>query len=297
MLMRAAVGLIVANSMLAQQPEPKLEFDAATLRPAAPGNPAEFGKTGGLGSTDPERVRYRGAPLFALLVEAFGLPFDQVISPAWVHNQGYDLVAKIPPGATREQYAAMLKNLLVDRLHITSHYEKRDFAAYDLVVAKGGVKMRLSTAEPPPPPPPFPADPAAAAAESRDRFERTRGRANDPDGFPALPDNNVAAQFSMTMNGHARVNARGQTTGDIAKTLERELGGGPAGGGVRVTDKTGLTGRYDFKLEYASGAPADNPLPDLFSAVQSQLGLKLEKGITQVDVLIIDHIEKMPDDN
>jgi uncharacterized protein (TIGR03435 family) len=296
-------GLILASSIFGQAPQPELEFEAASLRLTAPENANRFGNvTGGLGSTDPERVRYRGTPLSILLAEAYGLPFDQVIAPEWAHTQGYDIVAKIPPGATREQYASMLRNLLIDRLQITSHHEKRNFTAYDLVVAKGGVKMKVSTADPPPPPQPTPGDPAAAAAYVRELFFTGPGRGNDPDGFPALPENNVAAQGSMTGNGHTRINARGQTTANIARTIELGLGGGPsplAGGGVRVTDKTGLIGRYDFKLEYAGAAniAADDPLPDLITAVQSQLGLKLEKGTAPFDVLVIDHIEKTPTDN
>jgi uncharacterized protein (TIGR03435 family) len=91
-----------------------------------------------------------------------------------------------------------------------------------------------------------------------------------------------------------------------ARSLQRALGGS-----ARVTDKTSLTGRYDFKLQYARqvtvaapaqpGGPgnpdADDPLPDVLSAVQSQLGLKLDKGTVRFDVLAIDHIEKTPTEN
>ncbi len=74
----------------------------------------------------------------------------------------------------------------------------------------------------------------------------------------------------------------------------------------RITDRTGLTGRYDFTLEYASAqgfggalrAPVgdQDPGPDLFEALEKQLGLKLEKTKAPLDVLVIDHVEK-PDEN
>jgi uncharacterized protein (TIGR03435 family) len=300
-------SLILAGATFAQPTPPKLEFDVATVRPAAPRGPDEsslVGRTGGPGSTDPERVRYRMSALRSLLVEAYGVPYDQMIAPSWVQTERYDITAKITPGTTREQYAVMLRNLLADRFHVTSHTEERDFPAYDLAVAKSGLKLKLSTAEPPPPPAPRGpqnADPAVAAAELEKQIAQIRASygAVDADGFPALPENNIAAQST----DGTKTNARGQTMAQITTMIQRGLGSG-----ARVTDKTGLTGRYDFKLQYtrdvnaaAPGAAtvpdSADPLPDLPAAVQSQLGLKLEKGTTQLEVVVIDHIEKTPTEN
>jgi len=311
--MRKAIvcGLILAGSIFGQARDSKLEFDVATVRPAAPRGPDErmiVVRTGGPGSTDPERVRYRDIDLRNLLLESYGVPFDQLIVPDWVKTERYDITAKIAPGTIREQYAVMLRNLLIERFHIASHSEKRDFPSYDLVVAKGGLKMKVSTAEPPPSPAPrgpTQADPAAAAAQATLTFAQARANAGatDKDGFPALPENNIAAQRTVGNNGRTQTNARGQTMTEIVQIIQRALAGG-----ARVTDKTGLTARYDFKLQYArqvnAAAPgaaanpdADDPLPDLITAVQSQLGLKLEKGTAQFDVMVIDHIEKTPTDN
>ncbi len=311
MLKVIAGSLILAGAIFAQAQDSKLEFDVATVRPAAPRGPDEgslVGRTGGPGSTDPERVRYRMISLGSLLVESYGVPSDRVIAPSWVQTERYDIAAKIAPGTTREQYAIMLRNLVVDRFHVTSHTEKRDFPAYDLVVAKSGLKMKISTAEPPPPPAPRGpqnADPAVAAAELERQMAQIRASFGtvDKDGFQALPQDNIATQRTVGNNTGTRTNARGQTMAEIATIIQRGLGGG-----VRVTDKTGLTGRYDFKLQYPRGvnaaAPgaaavpeAEDPLPDLPSAVQSQLGLKLDKGTAQLEVLVIDHIERTPAEN
>jgi uncharacterized protein (TIGR03435 family) len=314
--MRKAIvcGLILAGSIFGQAPGSKPEFDVATVRPAAPRGPDErtiVARTGGPGSTDPERVRYRDIDLRNLLLEAYLVPVDQLIIPDWVKTERYDITAKIPAGTTREQYAVMLRNLLVDRFKITSHSDKKDFTVYDLLVAKSGLKMKVSTAEPPPPAAqrgPTQADPAAAAAQFEQLFAQARANpgGKDKDGFPALPENNIAAQRTVGNNGRTQTNARGQTMAEITTMIQRALAGG-----ARVTDKTGLTGRYDFKLQYArqvnaaapgaatspDAAVADDPLPDLITAVQSQLGLKLEKGTAPFDVLVIDHIEKTPTDN
>lgn len=72
-----------------------------------------------------------------------------------------------------------------------------------------------------------------------------------------------------------------------------------------ISDKTGLTGKYDFRLEYASGPvqPADQvgiasePAPDLVTAVEQQLGLKLVKSTVQLDTVVIDHLDRQPSDN
>lgn len=136
-----ASGLILARAIFAQAPEAKLDFEVATVRPAAPRSADEkviIVRTGGPGSTDPERVRYRSIDLRNLLLEAYGMPVDQLIIPDWVRIERYDIVAKIPPGTTKEQYAVMLRNLLADRFHITSHSEKRDFAVYDLWWQRAG---------------------------------------------------------------------------------------------------------------------------------------------------------------
>lgn len=303
---RLVLGLAVVLSASAQTP---VAFEVASVRPAAPRGPDErviVVKTGGPGSTDPERVRYRDIDLRNLLLEAYGVPVDQLAIPDWVKTERYDIMAKIPPDTTKERYAEMLRSLLVERFRIASHTEKRDFTAYDLVVAKGGLKMKVSTAEPPPPPArgPTPADPAAAAAQFDQLFAqaRAKGPARDADGFPALPDNNIATANTVGNNSGTKTNARGQTMPQIVTIIQRGLGGG-----ARVTDQTGLTGRYDFKLQYsrpvnaaapgAANPDAEDPLPDLPTAVQSQLGLKLEKGTVQLEVLVIDHIDKTPVEN
>lgn len=304
-------GAVFAGSIFGQQRDARLEFDAASVRAAAPAVQGEIlGMFGGPGSTDPERVTFRRASLLNLLLRAYGLTFERLSAPDWIRTDQFDITATLPAGTTQEQFLTMLQNLLTDRFKIVSHTEKRDFPVYDLVVAKSGLKMKVSTAEPPAPPAqprePAEADPAKVAANAAQQIAQIRANFGvmDKDGFPALPNDNTATQRTMGNNGVTRTNARGQTMQQVAAIIERGLGGG-----ARVTDKTGLTERYDFKLEYsragagpaanpaAANADVDAPLPDLLSAVQSQLGLRLEKGTAKQDVLVLDHIEKTPADN
>jgi len=131
----------------------------------------------------------------------------------------------------------------------------------------------------------------------------------DRDGFPMLPAGRSSAQ-GQTNNGVSRFTFKMSTPQTLLGMLSFSLGS------ARTADKTGLSGKYDFTLEFSSaGLPgpmgrggltatlpgaADNagdPAPDLFSALEKQLGLKLEKSKTQLDVLVIDHIDKTPTEN
>jgi len=292
---------------------PKLEFEVASVRPMA--TPAQgavtiMGIRGGPGSTDPGRMS-GSIDLRNAMLRAFGVLPDQLSGPDWMPMQRYDFSAIVPEGATQDQFNLMLQNLLIDRFKISMHCAKKEFTVYDIVVAKGGLKMKISSAEQPAPAQPrgpAPADPNAVRAQAEQalaqmRANAARGPNLDSEGYPILPDDNKAAMRSQGMNGRQWVSARGQSMQSLIRTLQTGVGSG-----VRIVDKTGLTGFYDFKLYYgrpnvapAAGAATsldvDDPAPDITSAMQSQLGLRLEKSTMPLDVLIIDRIEKTPIDN
>jgi uncharacterized protein (TIGR03435 family) len=179
----------------------------------------------------------------------------------------------------------MLQNLLADRFQLKVHRQTKETSTYSLVVAKGGPKMKESTE-------------SAEVAPSQDAArEPSRSRTQvGADGFPWHP--NIPAtgpgMFStITMIG-IRFTARQQTMQDLVHAL--------AGFSSRpLSNDTGLTAKYDFILTFARPGmptPSDGePLPDIFSALQSQLGLKLESKKGSVDLIVIDHIEKSPTEN
>jgi uncharacterized protein (TIGR03435 family) len=307
-------GLVVACAIFAQPvpgaPEQKIAFEVASARPSPPPNSSNgtvtvMGLRGGPGSTDPERMS-RKIDLRNALLRAFGVPYDQLTGPDWMQTERYDFSAIVPPGTTPEQFNVMLQNLLVERFKITMHTAKKDFAVYEVVVAKGGLKMKPSTAEPAPPPAPrgpAQADPAVIQAQVTLQLAQLRA-ANGPgsldkDGFPTLSDDNRPTQRTVGTGTKTVVSARGQNMASVVNILQ-----GGMGAGARMIDKTGVTGLYDFKLRFSppaaltAAAPADpEDAPDLVTAAQSQLGLKLEKTTAPFDVLVIDHIEKTPTDN
>jgi uncharacterized protein (TIGR03435 family) len=263
-------------------------FDVASVKPSAPSNAFPAGG-GGPGTPDPERVHMENMPMRSLIMTAYSLAPYQLSGPSWLANEKYDIDAKVPPGATREQTSVMLQNLLAERFGLRVHRETRDFTGYELAIARSGPKLKE-------PEPPSPALAATLAAGGRGPMKMRK----DQDGLPELEPGANAMGMATTPGGN-RLSARGQLLSRLVLALENDLG-------EPVRDRTGLTGKYDFNLTYSpvrpvaaapprADAPADGPSqrpPDLFTALEEQLGLKLEHKKIPVDVLVIDRLEKVP---
>jgi uncharacterized protein (TIGR03435 family) len=278
------------SAAFGQVSEAQLTFEVASVKPAAPpgSNPNIRGISGGPGSADPGRINYTGLPLKRILLFAYGVRNDQIFGPGWLDSESYDIVAKVAPGTTKEQLNAMLRNLLVERFNLTWHHETKDLAVYELVGDKNGPKLKEADLT-------APSTPAVLSFRV----------GTDKDGF-LQPAPGVPIIVGRTADGRMRWTARAQSIEQIATFL---------GGQLRrsVLDKTGLTGKYDFTLEYAAAAmiptspsvtlgagtvdiPSESG-PDLEGAVQEQLGLKLESKKALVDVMVLDHIDKVPTEN
>src|SRR5262249_55494855 len=142
----------------------------------------------------------------------------------------FDIIAKVPEGATKEQVRTMLQNLLVDRFRLALHHETKELPLYELTLAKNGPKMKASVE-----------NPNAAQPGPGDRAPGPPPIGKD--GFPQIPAGRKG-QFVMMRPGGMRVVANVQTMSDLASILGNNLGN-------PVIDKTGLSGTYDFVLEYA----------------------------------------------
>jgi uncharacterized protein (TIGR03435 family) len=190
---------------------------------------------------------------------------------------------------------------------------------YALVVAKGGPKMKETVEEV------APTDgggPNASGPGQNTAFGGPGGKiTTGKDGFPELPKGGAGrgGAMMMVMNGRMRMQANGQTMSRLVDMLANQLD-------RPVTDMTDLKGKYDYTLDFApdentrgmmkgammggpppgaggdgggpgGGAPPDAQGPSLFAAVQEQLGLKLEAKKGPIDLLVIDHMEKVPTEN
>ena len=205
--------------------------------------------------------------LKTLLAAAYNLSPKAIFGvPEWNDASHYDILAKTP-GEKRpdlDQQMAMLRTLLTDRFKLVFHREQREMPVYALTVAKGGPKLHEST---------IPAD-------------------STPEGPPALA--------FVIYPDEVKLPAKSATVGEFASVLQRAAMDRP------VIDQTGISGRYDFDLEWLPDETQfgglglkpnpDMPKPDLFAAVQQQLGLKLEATRGPVDVLVVDHSER-PSEN
>jgi uncharacterized protein (TIGR03435 family) len=256
LLLAAAV-----TGALAQSPTVPKQYDVVAIRPNADND---------------NRFMFRGGPSFTavgvtlkfLIVHAYDVRAFQVSGgPGWIGTEGWDIRAKaegIKGRLQRDQFDTMFRALLEDRFQLKVHSETKEMPVYALVVGKNGSKLTPHTGGPP--------SPAEASNSGRGSLSVKKG-----------------------------------STAALASLLSLQLG-------RTVIDKTDLKGEFDFKLEWAHergqggmeslGLPPDPPRPQpadsngpsIFTAVQEQLGLRLESRKGPVEIIVIDHAER-PSEN
>lgn len=265
------IAVIVAtpgSALLAQDTSATPKMMAADARPqfeVATIKPSQSREAGGTLRVSPSGlVNLTNFPVMMVIQFSHNVPRRQVSGgPPWLESERFDIVGKPDMEGTpsMSQLRVMLLKLLADRLQLSLHHEMKELSVYALTVAKGGAKLTEDT--------------------------------DNPNGLPKF--------FGRGPQGR---NVQNSTMAEFASDLQGTLADRP------VVDQTGLgSKRYDFILKWtpdapamngAAGAPpaADNPdaPPDIFVAIQQQLGLKLESTKAQVDVIVIDHVEK-PSEN
>jgi uncharacterized protein (TIGR03435 family) len=313
-IMGASLVVFTCCAVFAQTAQNSPTFEVASVKPAAPitGNAIRVMMRGGPGTPDPGQITYTNVTVKNVLMNAYGVKGFQISGPSWLDSERYDIVAKLPRGATKAEFMAMLQNLLAERFKLTLHREKKDLPMYVLVVGKNGPKLKESVDDAAPKEGDVPKSDGPAAAMGKIAIGK--------DGFPVLPPGSGGrgATAMMLMNGNARMTANRQSMAGLAEMLSGQLD-------LPVVDMTGLTGNYDFTLYFApeglvgmrlpgglppppppgeggpgmpmASAPDAQSNPSLFAALQEQLGLKLEQRKGPVDLLVIDHLEKAPVEN
>jgi uncharacterized protein (TIGR03435 family) len=230
-------------------------FEVATVKPSTPGQPGKL-------------LSFRGRQLLTinttvndLITFSYGVQARQIIGgAAWMAQEMYDLTAQpeAPGQPSQAQLRAMIRALLADRFQLTLHRETREMPVYALVVAPGGPKPALA----------------------KNDTNRT--------GLPGL--------LFRAPGVLPAVNA---TLADLAGVLQAVVLDRP------VVDRTSLPDRYDFTLTWTPDetqfaalgprppTPADpNGPPGLFTAIQEQLGIRLDSTRAPVDALVIDKVER-----
>ena len=260
---------------------PTPTFEVASIKPSGPKSVRDFG--GGPGSKDPERYHANSASLRDLIAVAWKVDYFQISSSTPADRQNFDVVVKVPPGATREQFRLMLQRLLADRFNLKVHIESRQFQAYEMVVAKTGLKIKEVL--------------AGDRPATQDVAQPPR---STEDGWPDLPGDRPGLAASNTVTGGywlVRLKAREEPLSQLANILH--VPGDPP-----VVDKTALTGKYTFSLEYTIDVPGSHEqpeappsAPDLATALQQQLGLQLISRKLPFDVVVVDSFNKLPTEN
>jgi uncharacterized protein (TIGR03435 family) len=266
---------IQAQGQILHATGPLPSFEVATIKPSQPSAMGirAFGPKGA------DRFLAMNVTVKDLIDFAYTIDDDrQVVGlSGWMISKRYDIDAKVgdaevsamsklPHLRMMDPYRFMQQSLLADRFKLEVHFETKELPIYALVVAKGGPKLKASEMN------------SAHPAET-------------------------AKPGSLEI-GVGRAAATGATIGMLAEVLERqaEVGNPPGGRGRIVVDKTNLSGRYDWTLHWtpwqdvSGGELSDSKGPSLFTALQEQLGLRLEPAKGQVDVVVIDHID-LPSEN
>jgi uncharacterized protein (TIGR03435 family) len=270
-LIRAAVLALFSAAGGAAQPA----FEVASVRPSATEG-GRFTLTGGPGTDDPARIRFTNVPLRIVLLRAYDYRNYQIMGPDWLNTLRYDITAKLPDGTSQAEFQIMLRRLLITRFQMSSHVESKGLPIYALIAAKGGIKLK-----------PVAKDAAAQPPEGELAAVRP---GEGKDGFPEVSLRSPGIVIE-TRNGQARVTAREVPMTKLADFLTGQAG-------RPVIDKTGLSGNYTFVLYFTPpGAAADGSEPDIFTAIQEQLGLRMEASRAPVERLMIDRMEKVPAEN
>jgi uncharacterized protein (TIGR03435 family) len=237
-----------------------------------------------------EAMVLRAYPLATTPVTVIGLP-------DWGRSNRYDVVAKGKPGATTEERQQMWRALLADRMKLQAHYDTRPRSAYKLVVARAdgrlGPQLKRSTLSCPPPDPAVRLEVSLEARNAMLATLRDRRRATPEEETVLL------SQCRGTFNAWNTIYGGAITISTLIQSL-RFLGLDRP-----VVDETALEGLYSVKLWAGRAAPPPGPIgaagdaaaaldepPSLFSALQDQLGLKLEPTTIEGEVLVVDHIER-----
>jgi uncharacterized protein (TIGR03435 family) len=328
-----AVGLLLAaGAIFGQTTTRNPAFEVATVKPSPPVDMAKLaeqiraGKMPRFGPhVNASQAEYTYMSLKELIATAYTVKQYQITGPAWLATDRFDIVAKLPDGASKDDAPKMLQALLEERFKLAAHRDTQEHPVLALVVGKDGPKLKESpaTAEP--------IDENAPLKPGETQMDGPNGpirMTRNDDGSETM---NMGAKGKLTV----KVDAQAQTMhlessmvtmagfADMLTMLTHIAGGG----GRQVVDMTDLKGNYQVALDIslaevtamaqaaAREAGINMPMPpasgggennspasaasepsggsSVFASVQ-KLGLKLEKRRAPVEQLVIDHVEKTP---
>jgi uncharacterized protein (TIGR03435 family) len=302
--------LLVPALLFSQAPAKPLSFEVATIKEAAPLNPALIasGKLPHIGmSVEGSRVDIGFLSLADLIPIAYKLKPYQISGPDWMSGQRFDIIAVLPDGATKEQVPEMLQTLLAERFQLKVHRETRDHSVYALIVGKGGSKLKES-----PEIKAAPAEPPKGAITMGTGTSQVSITPGSGGGATVTSPQNGTTKMTMGQGGQMRMEIERVTMPAFAEMITRFVD-------RPVVDMTELKGNYQVGLDLsmelmlsmartagvslpalpgaAGSASASDPSGgSIFASIQ-ELGLKLDSRKAPIEFVVVDHAEKAPTEN
>ena len=271
----AVVGLVILGSVAgAVAQSPQLSFEVASVK-----ENTSVSDTGGISRATPGRLRITNTPLRFILLDAFQLLDHQLIgAPEWTESARFDIIATYALSATEHDGRAMLRQLLTDRFGVVTHRERRELPMYALVMTRkdGAPGPQLVRSD---------VDCERWIAEKRPQAGA---------GGPSRVAPGGQRPACMMLTSRRFITGGTRTIAQLSASLQA-LTGRP------VVDRTGLTGTFDLDLQWTSGtiappvganAAAPDDGPSIFTALQEQLGLRLESTRGPVDIVVIDSVKR-----
>ena len=290
-----------------QSPEPDMKAMIAGL---------QAGKLPNSVHINGSRATFTYESLKDLIMYAYKLQRYEIGGPEWMVTDRFDIEARLPDGASKDDVPEMLRALLKERFNLTTHNELQEQPVLALVIGKGEPKLKESTEKP-------------VALDESEPLKDGETQKDTPDGPIRLLKNadgsttynmGVRGAFTLKYDGESssmHMGASSITMKGFAMMLNT-LG---AGQGRQIVDMTGLTGHYQAAADFSlmdlmsslhdqginlpteprgggGGGEADDPEGGAtVSAALEKLGLKLEKSRAKVNRLVVDHVEKLPTEN
>lgn len=316
----AALLLLAAAAAFGQVPAAKLAFDVASVRPSPPPDMQKMmmdlqaGKKPESVHIDGSRAVFTYMSVKQLIAYAYKMRVYEVTGPDWMITDRFDIEARMPDGASKDDAPAMLETLLQERFGLVAHRQVVDQPVLGLMAGKNGAKLL----------------PAAANAEVLDEsapLKPGESMLDTPDGRILLRRNKDGSttyvgpwgSFTLKFDGQSLSMHMQSDSLDMRgfAMMMTTLGGGE---GRQVVDMTGLKGKYQVAADFSlmdltsslhdqgidlpggggpqqGGSGASDPGGATVSAALEKLGLKLERSRANVDRLVVDHVEKSPTEN
>jgi uncharacterized protein (TIGR03435 family) len=314
--------MMMASVSFGQTAASKLTFDVASVRPSpAPDMKAmiaglQAGKLPNSVRINGSRATFTYESLNDLIMYAYKLQRYEISGPEWMVTDRFDIDARLPDGATKDDVPEMLRALLKERFNLTTHNELQEQPVLALVIGKGGSKLKESTEKP-------------VALDESEPLKDGETQKDTPDGpIRLLKNADGSTTYNMGVRGTFTLKYDDESSsmhmGASSITMKgfavmmNSLG---AGQGRQIVDMTAVTGNYQAAADFSlmdlmaslssqginlptrpgsgggSGEATDPEGGATVSAALEKLGLKLEKSRAKVGRLVVDHVEKTPTEN